>query len=299
MRTTAPVATNRGAARTIAGREDIPVTDPVGVGRRQLLEMLGLVDETGHGVAPDPPAMRNASGALVQPQGAPWDNRTQLPTSLVQRRARSTVPAGLAAAAHAPVAEPKPGAARGFRPERQDEKRPPVTRPECGSLTGRNHHAQHGERLCDRCRIYYNSYQRALQARIAQPRKPKGPIPKCGEKSGARRHRRLGEPVDDACKRAEARYKREWYAEKLAKQGKVVGKGNAGRRPECGSATGARAHKRRGEPVCEACRLAKNARQREIQAKPAEVAARKARDERRRARQRAERQAARTAAVTS
>jgi hypothetical protein len=92
---------NVRAARFVARQSDIPLStdDPANPGRRELLDMLGLLDAEGTGIVPSPEAatksgkarMTEVHGQFKNTMGAGPDAES-LRTPV---RDRSTLPAGL------------------------------------------------------------------------------------------------------------------------------------------------------------------------------------------------------------
>jgi hypothetical protein len=95
------------------------------------------------------------------------------------------------------------------------------------------------------------------------------PLAECGTEAAYRRHKRYKEPVDDACAAGHKAWldssRERRRTNRQASRARIRAKN--GRVPKqlqpCGTAAAAERHKRRGEPIDEACRLAYNAARRE------------------------------------
>jgi hypothetical protein len=221
---------NHEAARAVARLEQYTPQE-----RHELLDMLGLLDETGRAVRPDP--SEDAQRVINAKLGDLADRVTTTATKGRMAKiydeppvARAELPVGLRLTPaerdqlYGPPPKPKrqpkpkakPTSTRRGRPVgsgRNPDLLPPTTDEFCGTLTGRNRHARRGESMCDPCRERYNAWQREFKdkrraATGGSKRKPA----QCGTPSGARAHRRKGEEVCQPCleaRRADGR--RQWY----------------------------------------------------------------------------------------
>lgn len=112
----------------------------------------------------------------------------------------------------------------------------------------------------------------ATRSPIPRPEHGGGnPIAPCGTESAYRRHKRYREPIDEACAEGHA----EWLDQSRERRRKNRNLSKARIRARngyvpkellpCGTRAAAERHKRRGEPIDEACRLAYNAARREYE----------------------------------
>lgn len=177
---------NRLAARAVALLE-LPVAE-----RRELLDALGLIDPTGHAVAPDDRSEYDLGNRFVGfddeysrgklaakfGEAPPLRDNPALPVGL-----RNLPPGSLVKAVRARTAYPT-----------------------CGTIAGASGHKRRGEALCGECLEARRAYNRARRVRKGRTLAP------CGTATAAARHKRNGEPVDEACRAAanasRAEYKR-------------------------------------------------------------------------------------------
>lgn len=153
------------------------------------------------------------------------------------------------------------------KPKRAQRERKPASlelQP-CGTPAAADRHRKKGEPICDPCKEAKRIESRDRRARIkaereSKPLKPAQIRSQCGSRAGANYHRDHGEQKCTECVEAERAYNRAGYHRN---------KGPAkpmGRKPdprEHGTHKGFWQHKRTKEPMCEPCRLAFNAYERE------------------------------------
>lgn len=159
--------------------------------------------------------------------------------------------------------QPKPKRAQRERKTASLEPQP------CGTPAAALRHKRKGEELCEPCKEAKRKESRDRRARIkaereSNPLKPAQLRSQCGTRAGANYHRDHGEQRCTECLEAERAYNRATYHRN---------KGPAkpmGRKPdprEHGTHKGFWQHKRTKEPMCEPCRLAFNAYERELHRK--------------------------------
>lgn len=216
--------------------------------RKQLLDMLGLLDPTGGGIVPDPTGKQLGVELTTAPYIKNDLPRTPgQPTYLREkRRAQFTTPAGLRNLAPLPLEEPQPTAKAKKKPKKKPKAQPkvipartpkpreagiarpnarrtdllpPTAAESCGTIRGRRQHVNRGESLCDPCRTAYNKYAADRRAALAagDPKRTR-PRPDCGTPYGARAHRWRDEPVCEACHVADRQKRREQWHARAAKK---------------------------------------------------------------------------------
>lgn len=186
---------------------------------RELLAMLGLVDDAGR-IVPDDTRQYDIEGAQpvkTTPKGAQLWEPPARPETL-------TSPATLR------VLPPPPKATREPRQPSPPRKRkrkpvPPELRKvrkqaECGTTSGIRRHTRAGEPPCDACKAARRAYERKRAEAKRAEREPRslGPV-KCGTVGGPNAHKRRGEDVCDACREAYRAYYRARYAERISGRG--------------------------------------------------------------------------------
>jgi hypothetical protein len=225
-------STNRAAARAIAERA-IPVA-PDPAARKQLLDMLGLLDDNGH-ITPDltadelrtlgtPIAAVNSDIGEHLPmarRGAHIDTPPPLRGALC--------PPGLRAAIQntRPADPPTPAAPA--------EPAPPVAPASATTRAPRQPHPY-----------------------IPKPPRPAQPLAPCGTEAAHRRHVKHHEPIDQACRdaRSEAGRRRA----KTRRQNLIAAGLATTRQPaRCGTPGGYKKHAREGTEKCGPCLAAKAA----------------------------------------
>lgn len=176
---------NRLAGRAVA----LHLRGDVGE-KRELLEMLGVVDPGGHVVLPDD----RRSYHLEPINDAFGDVEGEGAVEVREPRRGFTTPPGLA---NLPPVEKK----------KREPRREPASH---GSWSGRRFHTGRGEPQCRECADFYNAWRRSYNQKRAQkegrPYTPavardtsEGSV--CGTERGWSRHRRRGEDCD-ACHEA-------------------------------------------------------------------------------------------------
>lgn len=211
--------------------------------KRELLEILGLIEPGGSVVLPDDDAdysdLANVSDAKIV-------QRDDIRVS--NARFKHLVPEGLRELPPEPVEKPGPQGGRPRKPESQIH----------GSHGGRRRHQQAGEPLCDECRAFAVTYQRERRAakaareaaavEAAGGKKPPRVRKSCGTTTGATLHRRNGEITCDPCKVADNLANASRYTRRKLR--------DADLQAACGTEAGAKKHRALKESVCEACQAA-------------------------------------------
>lgn len=226
---------------------------------KQLLDALGLLDDSGHALAPDPAA--EAPQVMLQPPGGakgglPTKSRLtnihepprrpetftsppalrNLPPTEKKPSAKSAAkPAPkVIAAPPPPQTEPRAPKAAAPRPEKRNGAlAPPTPDPMCGvTLGGRSRHTRLGEGMCQACREFFNAYQRVRKDKLRDPtkvRRHRG-RPDCGTASGAKAHIIRGEQVCQPCLEARRVDNRErWHRTKHRRREQVAAQHRARR----------------------------------------------------------------------
>jgi hypothetical protein len=216
-----PTTMKRRAARAVALHA--PGTPAE---RRQLLDMLGLLDEAG-GIDERQPTVETYVATLGAGNGDSSTARGRFAAHLSEgpdHPETFTSPPALRNLPPLPEPEPAPRPPRAKkastgvkgRPRRavaDGVLRPPTHHPEtCGQLKGRRVHARAGEDLCDACRQVFNDWQKERRRVPPEQRKRAQRAP-CGTPHGVKAHEVRGEEVCADCREAKRAQSRSyWHA---------------------------------------------------------------------------------------
>jgi hypothetical protein len=215
-------STNRAAARAIAERAIPVVPDPAD--RRQLLDMLGLLDDNGHITldltadelrtlgAPMTAVNSDLGEHLPLPRrGAPVATPPPLRGALCPPGQRAAIQSARPADPPAPVA-PAPATTRAPRQPRPYVPKPP--RPAqplapCGTEAAHRRHVRNGEPIDQACRQARNEAgrrrrQRRREAKIAAGLATSRPPARCGTPAGYKKHARENTEKCGPCLAAKA-----------------------------------------------------------------------------------------------
>lgn len=201
------------AARTVA----LHATD---LGEaRELLDMLGLVDDAGR-IRPDDTRQYDIEGAQpvkVNPKGAQLWEPPADPSSFTSPPALRVLPPpekpALAPRRPSPPRKRKP---RTVPPEQRKVRK----QAQCGTVSGIRRHTRAGEPVCEACKAARREYDRKRTEAKRAEAKPRslGPV-RCGTVGGPSAHKRRGEGVCDVCREAYRAYYRARYAERVSGRG--------------------------------------------------------------------------------
>ena len=148
----------------------------------------------------------------------------------------------------------------------------------CGTERGWRAHRANNERPCKWC-LLWKEKRDVGTVKVAPLKLPKAKKPKpktmrprelapCGTNAAYARHLIHKETPCDPCRKAGTEHREKRKRARLEREGKVA---PTQRTPAaCGTAAGRTKHKRNGEPVCDPCRLAYNAKARKDAAAKAE-----------------------------
>lgn len=173
--------------------------------RRELLEMIGLLQPGGRVLSHDDVAAYELSGPAGRAIGN-TDARPAREVDLAPGKG-TTTPPGLA---NLPELPPPPAKAPRAKATPRTRATTTSRTAKCGQPGGAAAHRRRKEKACDACREQETASRRDRQGGSSGPRR----VATCGEYGGAQAHRRRGEKLCDPCQEASRKYLADYRAQR-------------------------------------------------------------------------------------